>query len=44
MFQSALKAYPVPDPLTIAVYILLAITVSEVVKLAFQIWYYRVGG
>lgn len=41
--QSILNAYPVPNPLEIAVYILLAITVSEVGKLLSQIWYYRIG-
>lgn len=33
----------VPNALEIAVYILLAITVSEVSKLLWQIWYYRTG-
>ena len=41
--QSILQAYPVPNALEIAVYILLAITVSEVSKLLWQIWYYRAG-
>lgn len=41
--QSALQAYPVPEPLAIAVYILLIIAVSEIAKLANQIWYYRTG-
>jgi len=41
--QSAVKAYPVPEPLSIAVFILLAIMVSEAAKLASQIWYYRTG-
>jgi hypothetical protein len=31
------------QPLTIAVCILLALTASEVAKLAWQIWYYRTG-
>ena len=30
-------------PLSIAVYILLCITLAEIVKLASQIWYYRAG-
>lgn len=41
--QSVLQAYPVPQPLEIVVLILLAITASEVAKLASQIWQYRVG-
>ena len=41
--QSVFEAYPVPQPLAIAVYIMLAITVSEVAKLGSQIWYYRIG-
>ena len=41
--QSVLGAYPVPQPLEIAVYIMLAITVAEVSKLASQIWFYRTG-
>jgi len=41
--QSILNARPVPNPLEIAVYIILAITVSEVTKLLWQIWYYRSG-
>ena len=41
--QSILGAYAVPGPLEIAVWILLAITVAEVAKLASQIWYYRAG-
>jgi hypothetical protein len=41
--QSALGADLVMQPLTIAVCILLALTASEVAKLAWQIWYYRTG-
>lgn len=32
-----------PSPLLIAVYIIAALTFSEVAKLASQIWYYRAG-
>ncbi len=41
--QSVLKAYAVPAAMEIVVYILLALTASEVVKLMSQLWYYRVG-
>lgn len=41
--QSVIEARPVPKPLEIAVYILLAITVAEIAKLLWQIWYYRRG-
>ena len=41
--QSVLGAYPVPNPLEIVVWIMLTITVAEIVKLFSQIWYYRVG-
>lgn len=41
--QSALGTEVVMQPLTIAVWILLALTVSEVAKLGWQIWYYRTG-
>ena len=41
--QSALGAEFVMQPLTIAVWILLALTVSEVAKLGWQLWYYRTG-
>ena len=41
--QSTIQAYPVPEPLAITVFIMLAITVSEIAKLASQIWYYRTG-
>jgi len=43
VLQSEIQAYPVPSPLGIAVWIMLAITVSEISKLASQIWYYRIG-
>lgn len=43
VLQSEIGAYPVPSPLGIAVWIMLAITVSEISKLASQIWYYRIG-
>ena len=41
--RSALPTLQGPQPLTIAVVILLAITASEIVKLVCQIWYYRTG-
>ena len=41
--QSTMAAYPVPPPLEIAVWVLLTLAVSEVAKLASQIWYYRTG-
>lgn len=41
--QSILGSYAVPQPLEIAVFILLAVTGSEVTKLVSQIWQYRVG-
>jgi len=34
---------PVPPSLLVAVYLMLALTVSEASKLVTQIWYYRVG-
>ena len=43
VIQSVVKAYPVPAAMEIAVYILLKLTVSEIVKLMSQLWYYRVG-
>lgn len=43
VMQSIMNAYPVPNPLEIAVYILLLITVSEVAKLLSKILYYRLG-
>ncbi|MDX1517294.1 MAG: hypothetical protein R3288_10665 [Woeseiaceae bacterium] len=43
VWRSVVEAVPVPNPLQIAVFILLAITVSEVSKLLWQIWYYRTG-
>lgn len=41
--RSMLGAYPVPKPLEIAVWILVALTVAEIAKLVSQIWYYRAG-
>lgn len=41
--QSIIGAYPVPQPLEIVVWLLLAVTISEVAKLVSQIWHYRVG-
>lgn len=41
--RSSMQAYTVPNPLEIAVLIILAITASEVAKLICQIWYYRAG-
>ena len=41
--QSVTRAYAVPGAMEIAVYILLALTASEVAKLLSQLWYYRVG-
>lgn len=41
--QTVIEARPVPRPLEIAVYILLAMTVAEIAKLGWQIWYYRRG-
>ena len=43
VIQSVIQAYTVPGAMQIAVYILLALTVSEVAKLLAQLWYYRVG-
>ncbi len=43
ILQSIVGAYPVPQPLEIVVWIMLAITVAEIAKLFSQIWYYRVG-
>ena len=39
--QSILGAYPVPQPLEIVVWMMLAITFAEMVKLLSQIIYYR---
>ncbi len=41
--QSVARAYPVPGSMEIVIFILLALTASEVVKLLSQLWYYRVG-
>lgn len=43
LIQSVVQAYAVPGAMEIAIYILLALTASEVVKLISQLWYYRVG-
>lgn len=43
VIQSVVGAETVPQPLEIVVFILLAITISEIAKLASQIWHYRVG-
>ena len=43
VIQSVVQAYAVPGAMEIAVYILLALTASEIVKLMSQLWYYRVG-
>ena len=43
VIQSVVQAYPVPAAMEIAVYILLTLTVSEIVKLMSQLWYSRVG-
>ena len=43
VMQSVVQAYAVPGAMEIAVYILLALTASEVAKLLSQLWYYRVG-
>lgn len=43
VIQSVMKAYAVPGAMEIVVYILLALTASEIVKLLSQLWYYRVG-
>ncbi len=41
--EHALRSGDGPSPLLIVVYIIAALTVSEVAKLASQIWYYRAG-
>ncbi len=41
--QSVVEAYAVPGAMEIVIYILLALTASEIVKLMSQLWYYRVG-
>ena len=41
--QSVIPERPNLSVLTVAVYIIAALTVSEVAKLASQIWYYRAG-
>ncbi len=41
--RSALQAGAPPGAMEIVVYILLALTASEIVKLMSQLWYYRVG-
>ena len=43
MTQSVVRVYAVPSAMEIAVYILLALTASEIAKLLSQLWYYRVG-
>lgn len=43
VMQSVMPVGAALSPLTIAVCILLALTVSEVAKLAWQLWYYRTG-
>ena len=43
VIQSVVQAYAVPEAMEIVVYILIALTASEVVKLMSQLWYYRVG-
>ena len=40
---SVVRVDGVPGAMTIAIYILLALTASEIVKLMSQLWYYRVG-
>jgi hypothetical protein len=41
--QNAVLGGTGPSPLLVAVYIIAALTLSEVAKLASQIWYYRTG-
>ena len=41
---TAVPGLGVMTPLLIAVWIILAITVSEISKVLWQIWYYRTGG
>jgi hypothetical protein len=41
--RSVLQPLGVPGAMEIVIYILLALTVSEIVKLMSQLWYYRVG-
>jgi len=41
--RSVVAAATVPEAMEIAVYILLALTASEVARLLSQLWYYRVG-
>ena len=41
--QSVIPERPNLSVLTVAVYIIAALTLSEVAKLASQIWYYRAG-
>lgn len=43
LIQSVVQPYAVAGAMEIAIYILLALTVSEIVKLVSQLWYYRVG-
>ena len=43
VIQSVFAAASVPGAMEIAVYILLALTASEVARLLSQLWYYRVG-
>jgi hypothetical protein len=43
VIRSSMEITPVPGSLTIAVWILLALTTSEIAKLVAQIWYYRTG-
>lgn len=41
--RSSMEITPIPGSLSIAVWILLALTMSEIAKLVAQIWYYRTG-
>ena len=43
VIQSVARAYAVPGAMEIALYILLALTAAEIVKLLSQLWYYRLG-
>lgn len=43
LLANAVKSANAPGPLGIVVYIMLAISVAEMIKLASQIWYYRLG-
>lgn len=43
VIQSVVQAHAVPGAMEIVIYILLALTASEIVKLMSQLWYYRVG-